>query len=377
MDPNLEMMVIYSMIQRPPFIPQVLEIVSEKDFHNTTCRHSFLTLKRMKEEGRDIDIATVWTELGKPDGMVTKLLEQDEFTIFDPTHYAMLLRKEILEERIKESARNREYYELKADLSEMENLQKPASLYTISKMIEDGSMSKERFETGYCDLDRIVAIRPSNLVVLAGRTSIGKSTMGLTMLSNMATRIPVGMISFEMVYQGISERLMKMFSLDYLDRINSSLFVSSPPVFNLMHTRRAISDMKSRKGVKVVMVDYLQLMQEGSQFRSRHLEISYIIRKLAEMAKEFQIAMVVVAQISRGIDSRGERARPVLGDLKESGDIENAADIVFFIHRYKAEKEAELLIAKNRYGGKGIISLVWNEARTKYETVTRIPGEDE
>lgn len=376
---DIEFLTCYAMIQRPAFIQEVCEIITERDFLNTTCRHAFLTLKRMSQDKKQIDIMAFWGESGRPEGIAGKLIEQDEFSIFDPPHYARILRKRNLEEQIKEQAKNREYLEIKAGLTEIENLQKPASLYTISKMIEDGTMPNEKFKTGFYELDKMVAFRPSNVLVLAGKTSIGKSTLGLTWLANMAKETPVGMISFEMALSGIAERLCKMFSLAYIDTINGNLLVAAPEIFSLSQTRKSITEMKKR-GIRVVMVDYLQLMSESQQFRSRHLEVSHIIRKLAEMAKEYAVALIVIAQISRSIDGRGPKARPVLGDLKESGDIENSADVVVFIHRPDSSNEAEMIVAKNRYGAKGIIPIVWLPGKTRYDNLSReksIWGEEE
>ena len=131
--------------------------------------------------------------------------------------------------------------------------------------------------------------------------------------------------------------------------------------------------MKVENGVAVVLVDYLQLMREKEDFRSRHLEVSHIIRRIKEIAKELKMAMIVISQLSRDIDYRGEGSSPSLSDLKESGDIEYAADSILFIHQprkeekdYRGEDTKFLIIAKNRWGMTGRIQVSWQGFKTRF-----------
>ena len=131
--------------------------------------------------------------------------------------------------------------------------------------------------------------------------------------------------------------------------------------------------MKEEQGVKVVLLDYLQLMRERQDYRNRHLEISHIIRRIKETAKELRIVAIVISQVSRGIDARGRGSLPSLGDLKESGDIEYASDTVLFIHQpekgdegFKGENVKILFLAKNRYGKTGKVKVYWNDTQTKF-----------
>jgi replicative DNA helicase len=378
MELKIEQLVVWCLIQTPEDVPEVSNIITPDDFIDSTCRHAFQTIQRMSKDGKDVDLPSLYLEMGRPANIST-LIENEDGRIFPAPHYALLLKKRNVEDAVHKSVQAREYEETQERIKQLQDLSKPTSLLTISKMVEQTVQVKQAYPTGYTDLDGLVAFRPSDLLILAGRTSIGKSTFGLTVLSNMAMSFPVGMVSFEMSPGGVAERLSKICSMNYLSEIESNFFVACPTAFNLMNTRKAISDMVKTKKIRVVMVDFLQLMQEQRRFTSRHLEVSYIIRQLKELAKEFQLGLIVVAQLSRAIDTRGENARPVLGDLKETGDIEHAADIVLFLHRAKHDKEAELIVAKNRYGGKGIVQLVWIEDKTKYGSREwkREPGEDE
>ena len=365
MERKIEQLVVFCLINNPQDFPEVSNILTADDFLDPTCRHAYLTIQHMRDAGKDVDLPSIYFEMGRP-ANISSLIEGGEEKIFPTSHYALLLKKRNVEDAIHRSTKDREYDEAQERIKQLQELGKPTSLLTISQMVKEIVPLHNAYPTGYSDLDGIVAFRPSDILILAGRTSIGKSTFGMTVLSNMAEKFPVGMISFEMSPGGLSERLSKICSLSYLGSIDKNFIVACPVAFNLMNTRKAITDMVRNNRIKVVMIDYLQLMQEPRRFNSRHLEVSYIIRQLKEMAKEFQIGVMVVCQLSRGIDARGENARPMLGDLKETGDIEHCADTVLFLHHLKAEKEAELIVAKNRYGGKGIIKLIWLADKTKY-----------
>jgi replicative DNA helicase len=107
-------------------------------------------------------------------------------------------------------------------------------------------------------------------------------------------------------------------------------------------------------------------MSETKNFSSRHLEISYIIRSLKEIAKEFNVAMIVVSSLARG--QKADDSKPILADLKESGDIEYCADVVGFLYRKRNLNDAELIIAKNRNGKNAVVDLKWNEQKICYES---------
>ena len=366
MDRKLEKYLIWSLIISPDSILAVSEIISEKDFIDNFFKNAFSSVLSMKRAGKEIDLPSLYLEMGRPTNISSVLEGVDDLLITDPVHYALLLKQRNLENDFQEAAKQRDFDVVKQRIKDIESLGKPASLFTIANMIEADTEKYQSFQTGYTDLDKILNFKETDLMVIAGRTSIGKSTLGISILSNIALEYPVGMISFEMSPRGVMERLAKNHSLDYLNKINSSFLVSCPSAFNLFEVRKALRDMRGNNGVKVVLVDYLQLMQESRHFQSRHLEISYIIRALKEIAKEFGIGMIVISSISRQVDARGEHSRPVLGDLKESGDREFCVESVLLLHREKSDNEAELIVAKQRYGQKGIVRLVWLPEKVAY-----------
>ena len=303
--------------------------------------------------------------MGRPENISGLIDGVDDF-LFPASHYAELLKQQNLENGILESAKKRDYEDAQSKITELKHLGKAVDIETICQIIEKGDPKKEAYITGYFDLDSVVRFEATDLFVLAGKSSVGKTILGTQILANMAKEIPVGFISFEMSEVKIAKRLSMSHSMDQLNAINQNFNIACPIPFNLSSVRKALKDMTSRKGVKVVLIDYLQLMQETKEFRSRHLEVSHIIRQLKEIAKEYGVGMMVISSLSRSIDQKGENARPVLGDLKESGDIEYASDVVCFLHRQPRENDAELIVAKNRNGTLGIVKLVWLKQKVTY-----------
>jgi replicative DNA helicase len=365
MDKKIEQFAVWRLINHPDEIQEASEIINENDFTIPLYKNAFRTILRLKKENRLIDLPGLYLEMGKPDN-ISKIIEDVDDCLFGADHYARLLKQRNLESQIQEGAKEREYDEVQRRISELKQLGKPTDVMTITGIIEKGEEKNEIFRTGYTDLDSIVDFASTDLFILAGRPSVGKSLLGACILANMAKEFPVGLISFEMSEVKIVKRLFQTYSIDYINSINQNFNISCPTAFNLNETRKSIREMKLKKGVKVVAVDYLQLMSEIKKYQSRHLEISDIIRQLKQMAKEFDVAMMVVSSLSRAIDQKAEDAKPTLGTLKESGDIEYAADIVCFLHRLPKLMDAELIVAKNRNGKQGIISLVWRPEKIAY-----------
>lgn len=363
MEIQIEESVIGSLLNKPEYIHQVDEIISEKDFKIDLYRHAYQTIKSMKEKNLVIELNALYLQMGRPENISLIAKSMDD-TIFDPVHYANQLRKRNLEDEIKRTAGERDFEKTKERIKEIEMLGKPASLYNIQKMLEEKPDFGQIFKTGYADLDSFVKFRPTDLMVIAGRPSVGKSSLGLSMLAEMALSFPVGLISFEMALFQIGKRLSEMYNFGKLNFINSNFVACSPSVFTLNEVRKAMREAVDKSGTRVIMVDYLQLMEMGRKMESRRLEITGIIRGLKELAKEFLVGMIVVSSLSRG---EGEDVRPHLGMLRESGDIEYCADIVLFLHHKKGEQTTELIIDKNRFGkSKKIVPLIWLEDRVMY-----------
>ena len=371
MDLKIEQILIWRIINHPEEIQEISELLTENDFMDSLYRNAFRTILTMKKENKLIDLPSVYLDMGRPQN-ISRIIDEVEECLFGAIHYANLIKQRNLENDITKSTQSREYDEVQKRITELKQLGKPVDLHDIVSIIEKGDEKTEVFKTGYVDLDAILDFSSSDLFILAGRPSVGKSLFGACTLVNMAREYPVGMVSFEMSEIKIVKRLFQTYSMNYINSINPNFNIVCPTGFNLSETRKAIKEMKLKKGIRVVLVDYLQLMSEPKRYQSRHLEISDIIRQLKQMAKEFDVGVIVISSLSRAIDQKTEKAKPMLGDLKESGDIEYAADIVCFLHRPPKEKDAELIIAKNRNGKTAIIELVWLEEKVAYGSYARI-----
>ena len=260
--------------------------------------------------------------------------------------------------------------------------------------------------TGYYKLDDITSgWQNSDLVIIAGRPAMGKTSFALSMAKTIAAdlRVPMAFFSLEMSNVQLVNRLisnaceiegskilngqLKPDEWDRLDkRINNllgaPLYVDDTPGLSVFELRTKARRLVREHGVKLIMIDYLQLMNaNGMRFSSRQEEVSTISRSLKGLAKELDIPVLALSQLNRGLESRegNEGKRPQLSDLRESGAIEQDADMVVFVHRpeyyriYQDENGrdlrgmAEILIAKHRKGATGIITLSFRGEFTRFE----------
>ena len=260
--------------------------------------------------------------------------------------------------------------------------------------------------TGYYKLDDITSgWQNSDLVIIAGRPAMGKTSFALSMAKTIAAdlRVPMAFFSLEMSNVQLVNRLisnaceiegskilngqLKPDEWDRLDkRINNllgaPLYIDDTPGLSVFELRTKARRLVREHGVKLIMIDYLQLMNaNGMRFSSRQEEVSTISRSLKGLAKELDIPVLALSQLNRGLESRegNEGKRPQLSDLRESGAIEQDADMVVFVHRpeyyriYQDENGrdlrgmAEILIAKHRKGATGIITLSFRGEFTRFE----------
>jgi len=259
--------------------------------------------------------------------------------------------------------------------------------------------------TGFADLDNILAgLQKSNLIILGARPSVGKSSLGLDLVRHAATKekIPVGIFSLEMSKEEVIDRLIcaeaniDLWKLrtgrlsdsgenDDFSRIGHAMGVlSEAPIFvddtaniNVMEMRTMARRLQAEHGLKMLVIDYLQLMEGRGKTDNRVQEVSEISRSLKGLARELDIPIVALSQLSRGIESRTDQ-RPKLSDLRESGSIEQDADVVLFIYREdktKTDSEnkniAEIMVAKHRNGPIGSVKLYFNEQTTSFKNLDK------
>ncbi|MCG6947835.1 MAG: replicative DNA helicase [Acidobacteria bacterium] len=253
-------------------------------------------------------------------------------------------------------------------------------------------------DTGYVRINELTSgLQRKDLVILAARPSMGKTSLGVNICAHAALRggKKVAIFSLEMAAEQLVRRLLssearvdqKRISGGYLAKSDwpklelaaqslrdVNLWIDDTPGITALELSAKARRLKQERGLDLVMVDYLQLMSGGARFNSRTEEVSAISRNLKAVAKELDVPMLVLSQLSRQPERRGGDHRPQLSDLRESGSIEQDADVVMFIVRqsvYDREVEdprrAELIIAKQRNGPIGEVDLIFQHEFTRFE----------
>ncbi|MBI4365465.1 MAG: replicative DNA helicase [Deltaproteobacteria bacterium] len=256
--------------------------------------------------------------------------------------------------------------------------------------------------TGYVDLDRLTAgLQPSDLIVVAGRPSMGKTALALCMATHAAREGGVGtaIFSLEMSKEQLVQRMLCaearvdasrlrggfLSDRDWPKLTRAAGFLSEAPVYiddtpamNVLEMRAKARRLQRDKGLGLVVVDYLQLMRGLGSIESREREISEISRSLKALAKELSVPVVAISQLNRGVESRQDK-RPQMADLRESGAIEQDADVILFVYReemYNRESPekgiAEVIVGKQRNGPTGFVRLAFLSEYTRFENLA--PG---
>ena len=256
--------------------------------------------------------------------------------------------------------------------------------------------------TGFSDLDDLTSgLQPADLVVIAGRPSMGKTSLAMNIVENavLANRLPVAVFSMEMPGQQLAMRMLASLGrinahkvrtgrLDADDwpRLTSAvgllddapLFIDDSPALSPLELRaRARRLAREHGGLGMIVVDYLQLMQSSEDSENRANEVSAITRSLKFLAKELSVPVVVLSQLNRSLESRPNK-RPVMSDLRESGAIEQDADVILFIYRdevYNPDSQdqgtAEIIVSKQRNGPTGTVRLTFLGEYTRFESFVR------
>jgi len=250
--------------------------------------------------------------------------------------------------------------------------------------------------TGFIDLDKLLGgFQPSDLVIIAGRPGTGKTSLALTM-ANFAARhrgACIALFSLEMPSQQVVQRLVSGatgiesqrlrtgdINEDELARVaremgelsKTSIYIDDTPAISPMELRAKARRLHAEHPVDLIILDYMQLMQAGIRMENRVQEVSYISRQLKSLAIELSVPVLACSQLSRAVESRVDR-RPLLSDLRESGSIEQDADVVMFIYREEMYVEdtlkpniADIILAKHRNGPTGQISLRFMKEQTRF-----------
>ncbi|MBP9765484.1 replicative DNA helicase [Candidatus Babeliales bacterium] len=262
--------------------------------------------------------------------------------------------------------------------------------------IKSSSRGITGVSTQFKTLDRMTSgFQPGDLIILAARPSMGKTSFALNVAINVARQgVGVGVFSLEMAAEQLTLRLLSTESgIDHQKIRNATissdewiglthvaaelgdmkLFIDDTAGINIMELRTKARQLKSKHDISMLVVDYLQLLHGARRHENRHQEVSEISRFLKALAKELSIPIIALSQLSRAVDSRMDK-RPMLSDLRESGAIEQDADLIMFLYRdivYNQETEhpdlAELIIGKQRNGPTGTVPLRFVRELTKFE----------
>jgi replicative DNA helicase len=256
--------------------------------------------------------------------------------------------------------------------------------------------------TGFADLDyKTAGLHNSDLILVAARPAMGKSAFALNIATNAAVRarVPVAIFSLEMSKEQMGNRILCSEAMVDSNKVRtgrvddedwaklagasgelseSEIFIDDTPGISVMEIRAKCRKLKLEKNIGLVVIDYLQLVQASNKKGgSREQEISEISRSLKILAKEINVPVIALSQLSRAPEQRPDH-RPMLSDLRESGAIEQDADIVMFLYRddyYNEESEkkniAEVIIAKHRAGSTGTVELLWLGNYTKFANVEK------
>lgn len=261
--------------------------------------------------------------------------------------------------------------------------------------------------TGFADLDLMTAgLHESDLVIVAARPAMGKSAFAINLATNAALKAnkPAVIFNLEMSKEQVANRILcsealvdsnkvrtgKLDDEDWMKIASATgrlseapIYIDDTPGITVMEIRAKCRKLKLEKDIGVIVIDYLQLVQ-GSNKRnaSREQEISEISRGLKILAKELEVPVIALSQLSRSAEKRDDK-RPMLSDLRESGAIEQDADIVLFLYRddyYNPDSEeknvAEVIIAKHRGGSTGTVKLSWLPSYTKFGNLDKFHGEE-
>lgn len=257
--------------------------------------------------------------------------------------------------------------------------------------------------TGFPDLDELTSgFQRGELVILAARPSMGKTAFCLNIAGNAAleAKVPVGIFSLEMSAESLVTRMLCAEARVRLQAVragrlgegdlghlsmaagrlfDASVFIDDSPSLNVLELRSKARRLKAEHDIGMVIVDYIQMMTGVGRQDNRQQEIASISRSLKSLAKELHTPVVVLSQLSRAPEARGDR-RPQLSDLRESGAIEQDADVVLFIYREayyekdkKDDKTAELIVAKQRNGPTGTVKLIFNQEYTRFDSLSLRP----
>ncbi len=410
----------------------VFEILKSQDFYLDSHRKVFEKMLHLMNNARPIDLVTLKDELQRANelesvGGAAYLagLTDGLPRAMNIEHYARIVKEkstlrrliQISNEAITRSYQDEEsaveiLHHVERGVFDIANQQFHSSFTSITPIVDSVYKHIEELfnkkapvtglETGFADLDRMTSgLHPSDLIIVAARPGLGKTSLCLNIAQHVAIRNhkSVGIFSLEMSKEQLVKRLLCSEARIDAHRINTGflnkddwtrlgrasghlsetkIFIDDSASINIPELRSKSRRLSLEHGLDLLIVDYLQLMSGSSlRYENRTQEISQISRGLKGIAKELGLPLIAVSQLSRAIEARhGEHRRPQLSDLRESGSIEQDADVVMFIYREDminpTEENnglAELIVGKQRNGPTGTVQLAFSKQFTRFDSL--------
>lgn len=432
--PEAEMAVIGGLLLSRGAMARVTNIIDEDSFYNPKHREIFLAVKSIFEKNEPLDLLTLSEELRRRgtleeiggDAYIAELNRRSPSAANVESHALIVLEKHLKRLVIEKSgeimtnafddgeditnlidnAQNDIYQISTKRFSKSYQSMKDISKKTMELILELSKKSEggvTGVSTGFTKMDEMLGgFQNSDLIIIAARPSMGKTALGLSILLNVAVynKLPVAFFSIEMAATQIAIRLVSAqarvdqskirsgkLSHDENSKIvkglgklaDSPIYIDDSAMMNVFELKAKCRNLKA-KGIKLIVVDYLQLLQ-APKAESREREISIISQSLKQIAKDLEVPVVALAQLNRSVEGRKD-FRPMLQDLRESGSIEQDADVVMFVNRpERYEKEtlwdgtssdgmAEIIVGKQRNGPTGNIKLVFQKDFARFENYT-------
>lgn len=430
-DEEAEKSVLGSTLIEPGALVQIADRLTAEHFYFDKHRRIFDAIIELYEKNEPVDLITLTAQLKKQNSLtkiggsayLSELLEIVP-TAGNITHYARIVEEAYIKRTLIAVAAKTTELSFQ-DNQEVQGLldQAESSIFNLSRQhikrdftsLKDAlTESFERINeihkrggklrglsTGFTDLDdKLAGMQDSNLIVLAARPGVGKTAFALNIAKSVAliSKVPVAFFSLEMSKEELVDRLLvaqanidawrlktgKLSDFDLgnitkamSDLSSAKLFIDDTPGLSVMEMRTKARKLHLEHNIGLVIVDYLQLANAGRTFENRVVEVSMISQALKNLARDLKVPVLALSQLSRAVESRGVK-RPQLADLRESGAIEQDADVVMFLYREEEENEnwdeqilTKLFIAKHRNGKIGTIDLVFRGDRISFFSMSQ------
>ncbi|MFA6535970.1 MAG: replicative DNA helicase [Candidatus Paceibacterota bacterium] len=429
-----EQALLGSVMLRPDALNEVLDLVNAESFYTERHRLIYETMIELWGKGQAIDSLTLSARLNDKGALeqVGGMSYLSELTNAVPSsvnveHYAKIVQKKYMMRRLIHASEQigalgyNEENELEEIMDEAEkHVYDISNNSSVHKYITMGDALDEAWErldklhksgnelrgvpTGFPGLDdKLAGLQKSDLIILAARPSMGKTSLALDIARQAAIthKIPVAIFSLEMSSQQLVDRMLaaesrvdawklrtgKLSMEQDFGKIRDSLAsLSKAPIYiddqagnNILKMRAIARRLKSEKGLGLIVVDYLQLMVPTNSHKTDNLvqQVTEISRSLKNLARELDVPVLALSQLSRAVEARG--GKPRLSDLRDSGSIEQDADVVLFIHREREEDTskgsksnvAEIMIEKHRNGPTGTVQLYFDDRKSTFLSVEK------